>query len=91
MAVQMTVFGFSVSSSGNNVIIGSHNEDTSAMGSGAAYIFQTTDNGESWTLVQMIKANDPATGDNFGTSVSHRWKLYYSWRYERRRWFFKLR
>jgi hypothetical protein len=57
-------FGNSVSISGNYAIVGSLLNDVS----GAAYIFERT--GSSWTEVDKLSANDGATGDYFGYSVS---------------------
>ncbi|NEW59710.1 hypothetical protein GSY74_00295 [Sulfurovum sp. bin170] len=38
--------------------------------SGSAYIFKTTNNGDSWTEVQKIVASDRAKDDYFGLSVA---------------------
>ena len=69
-------FGLSVSISGDYAIVGAYQEDEDASGgntlggAGSAYIFKTSDAGNSWTQVQKIVAGDRATNDSFGYSVS---------------------
>ena len=53
---------------GDTIVVGAFGEDTTASGSGAAYIF--TRSGSTWTQQQKIKASDPASSDQFGRSVA---------------------
>jgi hypothetical protein len=68
-------FGFSVSISGDYVIVGAHLEAHDAAGgspltaAGSAYIFKKNGAG-SWIEVEKIVANDRGGGDYFGYSVS---------------------
>jgi len=58
-------FGYSVSISGSEAIIGENGDDGSK---GSAYIFKS--NGTSWSQQAKIVASDGAAGDYFGYSVS---------------------
>ena len=58
-------FGFSVSISGNTVVIGAFGDDSSR---GAAYVF--TRSGTLWTEQQKLTAPDREPGDGFGRGVS---------------------
>jgi len=66
-------FGFSLSISGNHVIVGVPQEDEDALGAntmysaGSAYIFERDTSGY-WNQVQKIVALDRDTGDAFGIS-----------------------
>jgi hypothetical protein len=60
-------FGQSVAISGDTLIVGAHLEDTSASDSGAVYVFTRSSN--IWTEQTILKASNPANGDNFGYSV----------------------
>lgn len=60
-------FGQSVAISGDTLIVGAHLEDTSANDSGAVYVFTRSSN--IWTEQTILKASNPANGDNFGYSV----------------------
>jgi len=68
-------FGYSVSISGNNVIVGALHEDDDSTGgnnlpaAGSAYLFERDGNG-NWKYAQKIVASDRATFDFFGVSVS---------------------
>ncbi len=62
---QADFFGFSVSISGNTVVIGAFGDDSSR---GSAYIF--TRSGTLWTQQQKLTAPDGETGDGFGRGVS---------------------
>lgn len=68
-------FGYSVSISGNHIVIGSvwNRLDTAGGNwlerSGAAYIFERDANG-TWNEVQKITGSDRAGWDNFGFAVS---------------------
>ncbi len=58
-------FGFSVSMSGNNAIVGAWGKESEK---GAAYIFHF--NGTNWVEQQKLISSDAAVGDHFGNSVS---------------------
>ncbi len=73
-------FGFSVSISGDTIVVGAPGEDSSATGvngnqsdesapnSGAVYVFVR--NGDVWSQEAYLKASNTGTGDWFGWSVS---------------------
>ena len=65
-------FGFSVSISGNTVVVGAPNATVGGnAGQGAAYVF--TEPGSGWanmTQTAKLTASDGAAGDDFGYSVS---------------------
>ena len=61
-------FGYSVSLSGNTVIVGAYQDDDSGNNSGSAYIFTRT--GGTWTQQAKITPNDGASDDQSGISVS---------------------
>ena len=61
-------FGYSVSISGDYVIVGAYGDDDNGSDSGSAYIFERT--GGEWIQRATLKAGDGAAGDNFGYSVS---------------------
>jgi len=72
-------FGYSVTASGDLIVVGSYSEDSSATGvngnqadngalhSGAAYVF--TRSGTVWSQEAYLKASNTDAGDNFGWSV----------------------
>ena len=74
------VFGNAVAISGDTVVIGSSSEssnatgvngdenNTSAAGAGAAYVFRR--NGTTWTQEAYLKASNTDANDHFGTSVA---------------------
>ena len=78
------IFGLRVGISGNCVIIGAVMHDgasttnsndaqsstQSGYNSGAAYIFRTTNDGTSWTMVKFLKADPPQKQGYFGRSVA---------------------
>jgi FG-GAP repeat len=72
-------FGYSVTVSGNTVVVGSPGEDSSTTGvnstpnesagnSGAAYVFQRS--GTTWSQQAYLKASNTGVGDVFGMSVA---------------------
>jgi hypothetical protein len=77
---QNDFFGWAVAVSGNTMIVGAYQEDSSATGvngnqnnnsavdSGAAYVFVR--NGTNWTQQAYLKASNTGAGDNFGYSVA---------------------
>lgn len=73
-------FGYAVSISSDNVVVGAYQQDYDSAGGnsisdgGAAYIFnQNTGGTNNWGLVKKVTGsgtNGRVTGDNFGTSVA---------------------
>ncbi len=61
-------FGSSISLDDNTVVIGAHMDNDNGDSSGAAYVFTRSET--SWVLQQKLLANDGATDDFFGFSVS---------------------
>jgi hypothetical protein len=67
------IFGFSVSISGDTIVVGGHGNDDVCpsdidCNSGSAYVFQRT--GTTWTEQAKLTASDAAAGDFFGYSVA---------------------
>ena len=58
-------FGYSVSGSGDTVVVGAYLKDSAR---GAAYIF--TRSGSAWSQQARLTPSDAVAGDNFGRSVS---------------------
>jgi hypothetical protein len=64
-------FGWSVSISGDTVVVGARYDDDHGTSSGAAYIFDRNQGGTSnWGLVKKLTASDGATEDYFGDPVA---------------------
>ncbi|KAL7488917.1 hypothetical protein ACHAW6_014507, partial [Cyclotella cf. meneghiniana] len=63
-------FGYSVSISGNIVVVGAHLEDEKGDNSGSAYIFELNENTGVWSQKAKLTAADGSAGDHFGRSVS---------------------
>lgn len=65
-------FGFSVSISGDTVVVGARYDDDNGGNSGSAYVFEKPGGGWSGALTQTAKLlpSDGATDDFFGRSVS---------------------
>jgi hypothetical protein len=63
------VFGISVATYGDYVIIGAPFEDEKGTDAGAAYVFHRTDT-NSWDAGVKLMASDAGANDNFGTSVA---------------------
>jgi hypothetical protein len=61
-------FGRSVSTFGDTILIGAHQDDDNGLGSGAAYVFRF--DGANWVEEQKLTASDAAANDRFGTWVS---------------------
>jgi len=61
-------FGWSVSISGDTVLIGAYLDDGSGSDSGNAYMFVRS--GTSWSEQEKLTAGDGSEGDYFGVSVS---------------------
>ncbi|MBN2243452.1 MAG: FG-GAP repeat protein [Acidobacteria bacterium] len=66
------LFGFSVSVSGDTVVVGARGDDSPTLeGLGAAYIFERDHDGaNNWGQVKKLTASDGEGGDSFGYSVS---------------------
>ncbi len=62
------IFGYSVSLSGETVIIGAYQDDDTASNSGSAYVF--TRSGSTWSQQAKLTASDGANSAYFGFSVS---------------------
>jgi hypothetical protein len=60
------LFGYSVSISGNNVLIGTPNDSAGASNAGSAYLFDAT----SGSLLQTFLNPTPAISQSFGQSVA---------------------
>jgi hypothetical protein len=58
-------FGYSISISGNNVIVGAIHDDSEK---GSAKVFRW--DGANWSQQQKLTASDGAAGDDFGYSIS---------------------
>ena len=64
-------FGYSVSISGDTVVVGAYGDDDNGGFSGSAYVFQRNEGGvDTWGQVAKIVASDGVNGDFFGYSVS---------------------
>jgi hypothetical protein len=75
----LDIFGISVAISGETVVVGARDEDSSATGvngdqgddgasaSGAAYVFVRS--GTTWTQQAYLKASNTGAGDFFGNSI----------------------
>ena len=66
--VDRASFGYSISISGNVIIVGAPMDDDNGLSSGSAYIFRW--NGANWVEEQKLVASDGAEADLFGNSVS---------------------
>ena len=62
-------FGFSVSISGDRVVVGADYDDDNGSASGSAYIFERNGKG-TWSEVAKLTASDAAVSDRFGGSVA---------------------
>ena len=64
-------FGFSVSVSGDTVVVGALNNAAAGNAAGSAYVFERDQGGaDNWGEVTQLTASDAAIGDEFGVSVS---------------------
>lgn len=61
-------FGWSVSVSGDTAVVGARSDSDAGSSSGGAYVF--TRIGSIWSQQAKLSAADPASGDQFGYSVS---------------------
>ena len=61
-------FGFSVSLSGESIVVGAYGDDGTDSDSGSAYVYYY--DGSNWVEEQKLTASDAAAGDYFGRSVS---------------------
>jgi hypothetical protein len=62
-------FGYSVSMSGNMLVVGAVSDDSLAAQAGSAFVY-TNSSGNIWTQQAKLLASDGETSDNFGSSVS---------------------
>ncbi len=62
-------FGISVAISGTRLVVGAHGEDTGAINSGSAYVYELN-SGTPTVPVATINHPSPAEGDSFGVSVA---------------------
>ena len=60
------LFGSAIDISGNNIVVGAPLDDTAAVNSGAAYLFDAT----TGNLLQTFLAPDASSGDQFGEGVA---------------------
>ena len=60
-------FGYSVAIDGNTIVVGAYGKSS---GTGAVYVFRTSDGGASYVEVAKLTAADGASYDYFGTSVA---------------------
>jgi uncharacterized repeat protein (TIGR01451 family) len=68
-ATPFDIFGTSVATDGDTVVVGASAADTpGGTGAGAAYVFVRS--GPAWALQQTLVASDGAMGDSFGHAVS---------------------
>jgi cysteine-rich repeat protein len=66
-------FGWSVSISGDTVVVGAYGNDDTGSASGSTYVFERNKDGQdNWGQVKKLSAADAAAGDEFGISVSIR-------------------
>jgi len=68
--IQYQNFGYAVSIFDNTAIIGAPGDDDAGMGTGAAYVFYSSNSGDSWTQVSKARADDKDDQDVFGRSVA---------------------
>lgn len=65
---QLDYFGWAVSVSGNDIIVGARGDDDFGSNSGSAYVYHY--NGAQWLQVKKLTASDAGSSDYFGTAVS---------------------
>lgn len=66
---QITLFGSSISLSGDRVLVGARYDSHDGPSSGSAYVYERYDTG-TWFEAAKLTASDAAARDFFGTSVS---------------------
>ena len=62
-------FSYSVSISGDQLVVGAWGDDYNGTNSGSVYVYEKDGNG-TWGSEQKLMASDAAAGDHFGYSVS---------------------
>ncbi|MBL1218387.1 MAG: hypothetical protein D8M59_12935 [Planctomycetes bacterium] len=67
-AQTFTFFGTSVSTNGQEAVVGAFSATGNALSSGAAYVYKC--DGSDWVEVAKLAASDGESGDYFGESVS---------------------
>ncbi|KAK7250187.1 protein kinase [Aureococcus anophagefferens] len=60
----------SVAISGDLIVVGAERDATVGEDAGSAYVFRTTNGGDSWTQTTKLIASDAAADDMFGGSVA---------------------
>jgi len=63
-------FGYSVAIDGSTIVVGAMYDGDGGYGSGAAYVFSTSDGGATYDQLAKLTASDASLGDWFGTSVA---------------------
>jgi len=64
-------FGYSVSISGDTLVVGAYRDDDNGSASGSAYVFARNQGGaDNWGQLTKLTASDGAAGDSFGCSVT---------------------
>ncbi|HEU4869454.1 MAG TPA: FG-GAP repeat protein, partial [Pyrinomonadaceae bacterium] len=66
-ATSQSVFGVSVDVDGDTIVLGAHGDTNAGFASGAAYVFQRSNN--QWSLTQKLISSESSTWDSFGLSV----------------------
>ena len=64
----LDAFGFAVAVAADTVVVGAPDEDSSAVESGAAYVF--TRSGGTWSQQAHLKASNPGNFDHFGAVLA---------------------
>ncbi|MCD4825659.1 MAG: FG-GAP repeat protein [Phycisphaerae bacterium] len=67
-AAEVDNFGQTVAIAGDYAVVGAYGDDDNGSESGSAYVFKR--NGDQWTQVAKLTADDAAAGDRFGYSVA---------------------
>lgn len=63
-----TLFGLSVDVDGNTIVVGAPFDDNAGPSSGAAYVFERSNN--VWSIKQKLTGSENSTSDVFGLSVA---------------------
>ncbi|MHC4976917.1 MAG: hypothetical protein ACYTF7_09985 [Planctomycetota bacterium] len=61
-------FGYSISVSGDTLLVGAIGDDDNGSGSGSAYVYRWS--GGGWVFEAKLTASDGASGDAFGSAVA---------------------
>jgi len=63
-------FGMSVAMFGDYAVVGAFQDDDGGASSGSAFVFETNNNGTTWTQVAKLVADDAAVDDYFSFAVA---------------------